>query len=230
MPAQQSTFSRRAHTLCPCTASPCAHLRYCCCRLCHCVCVPADAEMLWCQAVGALFVGMLSELVYTSILGMLGGMAYGERGGACLTAQWFVCCRPLSSMLGPVRVPAWLRMLQLSFCHKRCPAHVRAASSKDNMQAQHSTAEFETAITAICRKTHSSRLRCVGVSTQTGTAHCVVCFSCAVVCCAGFCMGYVGAIKGSVRLVSGVSCRLLSKAVLVGMRLLRRAMRVVARV
>jgi hypothetical protein len=35
--------------------------------------------MLWCQAVGALFVGMLSELVYTSILGMLGGMAYGER-------------------------------------------------------------------------------------------------------------------------------------------------------
>jgi hypothetical protein len=33
--------------------------------------------MLWCQAVGALFVGMLSELVYTSILGLLGGMAYG---------------------------------------------------------------------------------------------------------------------------------------------------------
>lgn len=38
----------------------------------------ADSEMLWCQAAGALFVGMLSELVYTSILGMLGGMAYGE--------------------------------------------------------------------------------------------------------------------------------------------------------
>lgn len=35
------------------------------------------AEMIWCQAVGALFVGMLSELVYTSILGMLGGLAYG---------------------------------------------------------------------------------------------------------------------------------------------------------
>lgn len=34
--------------------------------------------MIWCQAVGALFVGMLSELVYTSILGLLGGMAYGE--------------------------------------------------------------------------------------------------------------------------------------------------------
>jgi hypothetical protein len=31
-----------------------------------------------CQAVGALFVGMLSELVYTSILGLLGGLAYGE--------------------------------------------------------------------------------------------------------------------------------------------------------
>lgn len=44
------------------------------------LCVSADAEMLWCQAVGALFVGMLSELVYTSILGMLGGMAYGRRG------------------------------------------------------------------------------------------------------------------------------------------------------
>lgn len=36
------------------------------------------AEMIWCQAVGALFVGMLSELVYTSILGMLGGLAYGK--------------------------------------------------------------------------------------------------------------------------------------------------------
>jgi hypothetical protein len=36
------------------------------------------AEMIWCQAVGALFVGMLSELVYTSILGLLGGLAYGE--------------------------------------------------------------------------------------------------------------------------------------------------------
>ncbi|WIA23404.1 hypothetical protein OEZ85_000161 [Tetradesmus obliquus] len=35
------------------------------------------AEMIWCQAVGALFVGMLSELVYTSILGLLGGLAYG---------------------------------------------------------------------------------------------------------------------------------------------------------
>lgn len=35
-----------------------------------CVCI--------CQAVGALFVGMLSELVYTSILGLLGGLAYGE--------------------------------------------------------------------------------------------------------------------------------------------------------
>eukprot|EP00775_Hariotina_reticulata_P000750 gene750-1055_t len=34
------------------------------------------AEMVWCQAVGALFVGMLSELVYTSILGLLGGLAY----------------------------------------------------------------------------------------------------------------------------------------------------------
>jgi hypothetical protein len=43
-------------------------------------------------------------------------------------------------------------------------------------------------------------------------------------------MGYVGAIKGSVRLVSGVSLRLLSKAALVGARLLRRATRVVARV
>lgn len=53
----------------------------------------ADAEMLWCQAVGALFVGMLSELVYTSILGMLGGMAYGRqgsgwRGGALQHAPW----------------------------------------------------------------------------------------------------------------------------------------------
>jgi hypothetical protein len=36
------------------------------------------AEMIWCQAVGALFVGMLSELVYTSILGLLGGLVYGE--------------------------------------------------------------------------------------------------------------------------------------------------------
>ncbi|KAF8061064.1 alpha-glucosidase [Scenedesmus sp. PABB004] len=35
------------------------------------------AELIWCQAVGALFVGMLSELVYTSILGLLGGAAYG---------------------------------------------------------------------------------------------------------------------------------------------------------
>lgn len=69
----------------------------------------------------------------------------------------------------------------------------------------------------------------MGVSTQMGTAHYVVCLL-YVLCCAGFCMGYVGAIKGSVRLVSGVSCRLLSKAALVGMRLLRRAMRVVARV
>jgi hypothetical protein len=43
--------------------------------------VPAAlyAEMIWCQAVGALFVGMLSELVYTSVLGMLGGLAYGAR-------------------------------------------------------------------------------------------------------------------------------------------------------
>jgi hypothetical protein len=28
--------------------------------------------------LGALFVGMLSELVYTSSLGLLGGLAYGE--------------------------------------------------------------------------------------------------------------------------------------------------------
>lgn len=35
------------------------------------------AELLWCQAVGALVVGMLSELVYTSVLGLLGGAAYG---------------------------------------------------------------------------------------------------------------------------------------------------------
>lgn len=80
------------------------------------------AEMLWCQAVGALFVGMLSELVYTSILGMLGGMAYG------------------------------------------------------------------------------------------------------------FCMGYVAAIKGSVRLVSGTSVRVLTAAGCVGARLLRRAVRVMLRV
>jgi hypothetical protein len=43
-------------------------------------------------------------------------------------------------------------------------------------------------------------------------------------------MGYVGAIKGSVRLVSGVSCRLLSKAALLAARVLRRAMRIMVRV
>lgn len=52
--------------------------------MCVCACVSVlhvhtDAEMLWCQAVGALFVGMLSELVYTSILGMLAGAAYGAQ-------------------------------------------------------------------------------------------------------------------------------------------------------
>jgi hypothetical protein len=36
------------------------------------------AYIVWCQAVGALFVGMLSELVYISILVLLGGSAYGE--------------------------------------------------------------------------------------------------------------------------------------------------------
>jgi hypothetical protein len=52
----------------------------------------ADAEMLWCQAVGALFVGMLSELVYTSILGMLGGMAYGKQGpGGGVSILQFAC-------------------------------------------------------------------------------------------------------------------------------------------
>jgi hypothetical protein len=39
---------------------------------------PACRLQIWCQAVGALFVGMLSELVYASILGLLGGLAYGE--------------------------------------------------------------------------------------------------------------------------------------------------------
>lgn len=47
---------------------------------------------------------------------------------------------------------------------------------------------------------------------------------------AGFCTGYVGAIKGSVRLVSGVSCRLLSKAAVVAAGVLRRAMRIMLRV
>lgn len=46
----------------------------------------------------------------------------------------------------------------------------------------------------------------------------------------GFCVGYVGAIKGSVRLVSGVSCRLLSKAAVVAVGVFRRALRVMVRV
>lgn len=45
----------------------------------------AAAARRRCQAVGALFVGMLSELVYTSILGLLGGLAYGARAAA----GWF---------------------------------------------------------------------------------------------------------------------------------------------
>lgn len=53
------------------------------------------AEMIWCQAVGALFVGMLSELVYTSILGLLGGLAYGEavQCTVCTSAalSWLSC-------------------------------------------------------------------------------------------------------------------------------------------
>jgi len=43
-------------------------------------------------------------------------------------------------------------------------------------------------------------------------------------------VGYVGAIKGSVRLVSGVSCKLLSSAVMVTARIIRRAVRIMARV
>lgn len=39
------------------------------------------AELLWCQAVGALAVGMLSELVYTSVLGLLAGMTFGFCSG-----------------------------------------------------------------------------------------------------------------------------------------------------
>ncbi len=39
------------------------------------------AELLWCQAVGALVVAMLSELVYTSVLGALGGAAVGFATG-----------------------------------------------------------------------------------------------------------------------------------------------------
>lgn len=43
-------------------------------------------------------------------------------------------------------------------------------------------------------------------------------------------MGYVGAIKGSVRVLSGASCKVLSTAVMVGARLIRRAVRVGFRV
>ncbi|KAI8469066.1 MAG: hypothetical protein J3K34DRAFT_424983 [Monoraphidium minutum] len=39
------------------------------------------AELLWCQAVGALLVGMVSEVVYCSVLGGLGGLAYGFASG-----------------------------------------------------------------------------------------------------------------------------------------------------
>ncbi|KIY96862.1 hypothetical protein MNEG_11100 [Monoraphidium neglectum] len=39
------------------------------------------AELLWCQAVGALLVGMVSEIVYCSVLGGLGGLAYGFATG-----------------------------------------------------------------------------------------------------------------------------------------------------
>lgn len=39
------------------------------------------AELLWCQAVGALLVGMVSELVYCGVLGGLGGLAYGFATG-----------------------------------------------------------------------------------------------------------------------------------------------------
>jgi hypothetical protein len=40
---------------------------------------------------------------------------------------------------------------------------------------------------------------------------------------AGFCTGYVGAIKGSVRLVSGVSCKAATAATCLAVRLLRGA-------
>jgi hypothetical protein len=50
------------------------------------------------------------------------------------------------------------------------------------------------------------------------------------VCAAGFCTGYVSAIKGSVRVVSGISCRLLGKAAVVAAGVLRRAVRVMMRV
>jgi hypothetical protein len=46
---------------------------------------------------------------------------------------------------------------------------------------------------------------------------------------AGFCTGYVGAIKGSVRLVSGVSCKAATAAACLAVRLLSGAFRLLMR-
>lgn len=75
------------------------------------------AELLWCQAVGALVVGMLSELLYTSVLGLLAGVTYGfcsgyvgavratlrfaARGGMAAAAG--VGCVALRVLGGPLR-------------------------------------------------------------------------------------------------------------------------------
>lgn len=45
------------------------------------------AELLWCQAVGTLVIGMLSELVYVSLLGCIGGAAIGLVTGQVLAVK-----------------------------------------------------------------------------------------------------------------------------------------------
>jgi uncharacterized membrane protein len=70
------------------------------------------AELLWCQAVGALLVGMLSELVYTSVLGMLGGLAYGFCRGYVSAIKQSV---QLLSKGGSHVAAGMLRVLSASF-------------------------------------------------------------------------------------------------------------------
>jgi hypothetical protein len=65
---------------------------------------------------------------------------------------------------------------------------------------------------------------------KTASTHLFMPAICIVCAAAGFCTGYVDAIKGSVRLVSGVSMRVASKAAVVAARLFRRCIRVMLRV
>lgn len=49
------------------------------------------ADLLWCQAVGALLVGVVSEVVNLAVLGGLGGMALGFVAGYAAAIRGTVC-------------------------------------------------------------------------------------------------------------------------------------------